>query len=57
MAASNPVKLKTPDNFDFSKPDQWSKWKRRFKQFASASGLDKEDDATGDCSPTHGHFP
>jgi hypothetical protein len=39
------VNLKTPDNFDFSKPDQWSKWKRRFKQFASASGLDKEDDA------------
>ena len=28
-----------------AKPDLWSKWKRRFKQFASASGLDKEDEA------------
>ena len=45
MATSNPVNLKPPDTFDFSKPDQWSKWKRRFKQFASASGLDKEEDA------------
>ena len=43
--ATNPVTLKTPENFDFSKPDLWSKWKRRFEQFASASGLDKEDDA------------
>ena len=45
MATSNVVTLKTPENFDFSKPDQWSKWKRRFEQFASASGLDKEEDA------------
>ena len=45
MVTSNVVTLKTPANFDFSKPDQWSKWKRRFEQFASASGLDKEEDA------------
>ena len=45
MATGNPVSLKAPENFDFSKPDLWSKWKRRFEQFASASGLDKEDQA------------
>ena len=44
MAASNPVSLKPPENFDFSKPDLWSKWKKRFEQFASACGHDKEDD-------------
>ena len=43
--ATNPVSLKTSENFDFSKPDLWSKWKKRFEQFASVSGLDKEDDA------------
>ena len=30
--------------FDFKKPDEWTKWKRRFGQFMSASGLDKEDE-------------
>ena len=45
MATGNPVSLKAPENFDFSKPDLWSKWKRRFEQFTSASGLDKEDEA------------
>ena len=29
----------------FAKPDQWSKWKKRFEQFASASGLDKDQEA------------
>ena len=43
MASGNPVSLKTHKNFDFSKPDQWRL--RRFEQFASASGLDKEDKA------------
>ena len=45
MAASNPVSLKPPENFDFSMLDLWSKWKKRFEQFASACGHDKEDDA------------
>jgi len=35
------VNLVTPD---FKKPDGWAKWKRRFEQFLSASGLDKEDE-------------
>ena len=45
MATSNVVTLKTPENFNFSKPDQWSKWKRKFEQFASAYRLNKEEDA------------
>ena len=30
--------------FDFKKPDEWLKWKRRFEQFLSAPGLDKEEE-------------
>ena len=44
MATSN-LSLKPPESFDFAKPDQWSKWKKRFEQFASASGLDKDEEA------------
>ena len=27
------------------KPDEWIRWKRRFQQFLSASGLDKEEES------------
>ena len=43
MAAN--VTLKSPGNFDFKHPDTWLKWKRRFQQYLTATGLDKEDDA------------
>ena len=39
------ITLSPPPSFDFKQPDEWTKWKRRFEQFMSASGLDKEDDA------------
>ena len=39
------VPLTPPQPFDFKKPDEWLKWKRRFEQFLSASGLDKDDEA------------
>ena len=42
MALSVP--LTPPPPFDFKQPDQWVKWKRRFEQFLSASGLNKEDE-------------
>ena len=38
-------RLEPPESFDFSKPDGWNRWKRRFDQFRVASGLAKEDDA------------
>ena len=40
-----PIPIAPPEKFDFKKPDEWPKWKRRFEQFLSASGLDKEDEA------------
>ena len=32
----------TPDPFNFRNPDEWPRWKRRFEQFRSASGLADE---------------
>ena len=36
------VRLQPPDAFNFRSPDEWPKWKRRFEQFRSASGLATE---------------
>ena len=36
------IQLQTPQPFDFSRPDEWSRWKRRFEQFRYASGLSQE---------------
>ena len=39
---ANSIPIATPEQFDFQKPDEWPRWKRRIEQFLSASGLDKE---------------
>ena len=33
-----------PENFDFSKPDDWAKWRRRFERFRIAWGLSLKDE-------------
>ena len=33
------IRLQPPDRFDFKSPDIWPKWRRRFEQFRTASGL------------------
>ena len=33
-----------PEQFTFNKPDEWSKWSRRFAWFRQASGLAEKDD-------------
>ena len=38
------VRLQSPDSFDFQAPDEWTKWKRHFENFRSASGLSAEDE-------------
>ena len=38
------VSLQPPPPFNFSSPDEWPKWRRRFEQFRVASGLCKEDE-------------
>ena len=44
MATPN-IPINPPERFDFKKPDEWPRWKRRFEQFKSASGLDKGEEA------------
>lgn len=41
----NSLQLHAPEPFNFKNPDDWPRWKRRFEQYHSASGLAKEDDA------------
>eukprot|EP00731_Ephydatia_muelleri_P006180 Em0003g428a len=43
VAAMASIRLAPPEPFDFSKPDEWPRWKRRFEQFRFASGLSEED--------------
>ena len=38
------TRLPPPGEFDFSKPDEWPKWRKRFRQYRSASGLDAESE-------------
>lgn len=38
------LRLQPPDPFNFRNPDEWPKWKRRFEQFRSASGLESESE-------------
>ena len=33
------LQLKPPEPFNFKDPDNWPRWKRRFEQYRSASGL------------------
>lgn len=33
------AQLATPEPFDFTNPDSWTRWKRRFEQYRTASGL------------------
>ncbi len=38
------LSLKAPGPFNFRRPDEWPKWKRRFKQYLAATGLDRADE-------------
>ena len=43
MAAQIP--LMPPQGLDFAHPDSWTKWKKRFESYRSASGLSEKDEA------------
>ena len=42
MAAS--YQVAPPERFNFSHPEQWPKWIRRFERFRKASGLNEKDE-------------
>ena len=39
------IRLDPPEPFNFKKPDDWPRWKRRFEQYRGASGLAGESDS------------
>jgi len=39
------IKLDPPQPFQFKKPDEWPRWRRRFEQFRVASGLAAQSEA------------
>lgn len=38
------LRLQPPSPFNFKEPETWPKWKRRFEQFRTASGLAKDEE-------------
>ena len=38
------IRLSPPEEFNFKRPDEWPRWKRRFEQFRIASGLAEESE-------------
>ena len=38
------LRLQPPDPFNFRNPDEWTKWKGRYEQFRTASGLKSADE-------------
>ena len=38
------IPLKLPTSYNFRNPDEWQKWRKRFEQFRSASGLAQENE-------------
>ena len=37
------IRLQPPDAFNFREPEEWTRWKGKFKQFRVTSGLEEED--------------
>ena len=37
------IQLQPPEPFEFHKPEEWTRWKKRFEQFRSASRLSTAD--------------
>ena len=44
MAGTATFQVMPPDQFNFSHPEEWPKWARRFERFRKASGLSENDE-------------
>ena len=44
MAASATYQVTPPEQFNFSRPEEWTKWVRWFERFQKASGLKEKDE-------------
>ena len=46
MAGTGTYQVSPPKQFNFSHPEEWPKWVRRFERFRIASGLKEKDEET-----------
>ena len=46
MAGTATYQVSPPEQFNFTKPEEWPKWARRFERFRKASGLAEKDEET-----------
>lgn len=44
------AKFPPPYNFDFTHPELWAEWKRRFHRYRKATKLDKEEEEVQVCT-------
>ena len=40
------LQVAPPENFTFSKPEEWTKWSKQFKNYRQASGLTERDETS-----------
>ena len=40
------IRITPPENFTFSRPEEWIKWIRRFERFRQASGLAEKEEVS-----------
>ncbi|UYV76882.1 K02A2.6-like, partial [Cordylochernes scorpioides] len=40
-----PPEIQPPETFDFSTPNEWPKWRKRFKRYLVVSGMKKKEEA------------
>ena len=50
MASGYSFPLQPPTPFQFDAPDKWPRWKRRFEQYWTASGLSEEGEERMGCT-------
>ena len=44
MAATATYQVQPPEQFNFTRQEEWPKWSRRFERFRKASGLGEKDE-------------
>src|SRR3989442_1138333 len=45
MTTKQSFQVQAPENFNFSTPMEWPRWKKKFERFCTVSGLSKQDES------------
>ncbi|UYV69107.1 K02A2.6-like [Cordylochernes scorpioides] len=44
-SVTSPARIQPPETFDFSTPNEWPKWRKRFERYLVVSGMKKKEEA------------